>query len=298
MGAAAPSRLAPRLVASAAAVAMALSLAGCTAPHLESLNADASKPGTCESAYLSASAGSGAAAASSPLMMRYLAARTAADAWITVASSCTSRFAEGAMRSAQASYRAQTLGTRLGAPDTPTPSSVDYGEVVHLDVDRDALDAMSLAEDRAGFGLEVLAARGVANATLSASDNHKTAAQRLFSLSGSDKDPRRKVYAVDRLIAHPDVIADPATGVTANTVAVIEMNCARAYLDALGGDEDADADAAGGSAASDDAVTGSSPTKAVAASTKSLDWLARMASARAWHAMELGYPTADALLFD
>ncbi|WP_240542074.1 hypothetical protein [Bifidobacterium sp. CP2] len=258
---------------------MTAPLAGCAAPGLEAQVDEATKPSACESVYLTASHALSPAVAEAPLMMRYLAARTSATAWLTVASTCDSRFAEGAMRAAQASFVAGTLAERLGV-DASSPEKVDYDEVVSLDMQASALDAISLGEDRAGFSVEVLAARGVDGATLALSDNHKTAAQRLFSLSGSSKDPRRKVYAVDQLIAHPDTIADPANGITADTVASIEMNCARAYLDAVGGKEVTGADGS------------SSP------SPKTLAWLARMASARAWRAMELGYPSFDAALFD
>ncbi|KFI97067.1 hypothetical protein [Bifidobacterium stellenboschense] len=302
-----------RLAAIAAACALVAPLAGCAAPHLESRNADASKLGTCESAYLAAQTGTPALSdgyAAMPTMMRYLVTRAAGEAWITVASACTSRFAEGAMRSAQVSYAAETLGAALGVA-SPTPPTVDYGDVVRLDAGADALSAMSLAEDRAGFALEVLAARGVGNATLAASDNHKTAAQRLFSLSGASKDPRQKVYAVDQLIAHPDTIEDAAApGVTAPTVAVIEMDCARAYLDAMRGDDGAAGDSgASGSGTTSGTDAGSSTTSAgsseasdssdaaASPSRKTLDWLARMAAARAWRAMELGYPSADSALF-
>lgn len=289
------TRLAPRLAALAVSCALIAPLAGCAAPHLESRNADASKPGACESAYLTASAGTGGDAGTAdeqPMMMRYLNELAATNAWIDVASTCTSRFAEGAMRSAQVAYAAETLGTTLGVTP-PTPPTVDYGDVVHLNAGADALAAMSLAEDRAGFALEVLAARGVENATLAASDNHKTAAQRLFSLSGASSDPRKKVYAVDKLIANPDMIDDSAAGVAAPTVAVVEMDCARAYLDAMSGATDTDLTDSTDSTDSTE-TTGSD---AVSPSHKTLAWLARMAAARAWRALELGYPSADSALF-
>lgn len=296
------SAIGARVASIVAACALIAPLAGCSAPHLEARNADAARLGTCESAYLAASDGTPGlsdAYAQRPALMRYLLSRTAGEAWLTVAASCTGRFAEGALRSAQVSAVTQRLGGALGIA-SPTPPTVDYGDVVALDAAPAALDAISLAEDRAGFSIEVLAARGARNATLAASDNHKTAAQRLFSLSGSTDDPRRKVYAVDELLAHPDTIEDPATGVTANTVAVIEMNCARAYLDAIGGADDEDT----GDAASDttDAAETSDATRDTTgtsdtASEKTLHLMARMAAARAWHAMELGYPTGDAALF-
>lgn len=262
-----------------------------------------------------------------PAMMRYFAARTSADAWTTVAVGCTGRFAEGTLHAAQASYVAQSLASRLGLPGI-SPETVDYGDVVGLDIDPSVLSALSLAEDRAGFAVEVLAARKVAGATLAMSDNHKTAAQHLFTLSGEDKDPRQKVYTVDSLVAHPDSLGDPANGIAANTVSVIEMNCAREYLDAVAGatgDGDASGDSADSAAAKDGSGTtdtassgsGSSSgsasaadkantaddgnenaVSAIRASDKTLRWLSRMASARAWRAFDLGYPAFNAALFD
>lgn len=282
---------------------MVAPLAGCSAPHLAARNEEAARPGTCESAWLAASAGTSGAPAGQAATMRYLAARTAADEWITVASACPARFAEGAMRSAQSSFTAATLGTRFGAPVPSRPSDIELGagsgsgddgsSQTSLGFDADALSGIIVAEDRAGFAIEVLAARGVADATLAASDGHKTAAQRLFSLSGLDTDPRRKVYAVDRILAHPDMIDDPANGIEADTVATIEMNCARGYLDALGGNA-ADAGKTEETARSGGESSGSTVSSPDAAA---LEPLARTAASRAWHAMELGYPAFDAALF-
>lgn len=272
------SRLFARMAVALVSCALTVSLAGCSVPRLESEVDAAGKPGACESALESAMDGRSSSTMSKPLMERYLAARSSADAWLTVASVCDARFAQGVMRAAQSSFTAAVLAARLGVAPA-SPARVDYADVVRLDLQPSALGAMSLAEDRAGFSIEVLAARGVGEATLALSDNHKTAAQRLFSLSGTSKDPRRKVYAVNALIAHPDRIDDPANGIETNTVAAIEMNCARGYLDAMNGN----------------AATGSDGTSSP--SRKSVDWLARMAVARAWRALELGYPSFDAALF-
>lgn len=98
-------------------------------------------------------------------------------------------------------------------------------------------DAMAVAEDRAGFAIEVLAARGqTAGATLALSDMHKTAGQQLVALangnfddsgaqssSSGQNDPRQKVYAIDQLLANPTTIADKASGQTVPTAAAIEM---------------------------------------------------------------------------
>ena len=158
---------------------------------------------------------------------------------------------------------------------------------------------MSLAEDRAGFDIEVLAARKVDGATLAMSDNHKTAAQRLFTISGTDTDPRQKVYTVDRLVAHPDTIDDPATGITANTVSVIEMNCAREYLDAIADMDTTSSDADDTDTAADtDGTDNTSTASAARASEKTLRFLSQTVTARAWRAFTLGYPATDAALFN
>ncbi|WP_140444497.1 MULTISPECIES: hypothetical protein [unclassified Bifidobacterium] len=276
--------------AAAVSLAMIASLSGCASglPHLQAQVDDATALSVCESSYLAATSG-GEGADGRPMMMRYLAARTAADAWTDVAVNCTGRFAEGTLHAAQASYAAQQLASRLGLPAL-SPATVDYGDVVKLDIADQALDAIALAEDRAGFSIEVLAARKVNGATLAMSDNHKTAAQHLFSLSGTDKDPRRKVYTVDDLISHPDSISDPATGITANTVSVVEMNCAREYLDAISG-------AIGEATTSNESTTDNESDAAIRASAKTLKWLSQVATARAWRAFDLGYPTFDAALF-
>ena len=147
--------------------------------------------------------------------------------------------------------------------------------------------AMAVAEDRAGFAIEVLAARGqTAGATLALSDMHKTAGQQLVALangnfddsgaqssSSGQSDPRQKVYAIDQLLANPTTIADTASGQTVPTAAAIEMDCARAQIKA---------------------VTESK------SSTESdmLLILAALAAKHAYTAFQLGYPATDAELFE
>ena len=168
------------------------------------------------------------------------------------------------------------------APEV-TPARLDG--VTSANVDRSVLDAMAVAEDRAGFAIEVLAARGqTAGATLALSDMHKTAGQQLVSLangnfddsgaqssSSGQSDPRQKVYAIDQLLANPTTIADKASGQT--TAAAIEMDCARAQIKA---------------------VTESK------SSTESdmLLILAALAAKHAYTAFQLGYPATDAALFE
>lgn len=255
-----------KALAIAAAGALLLSLAGCSTPNLEAQVNEAAKPDTCESAYESAVSGNSAMAAGRPLMSRYLNALIAASSWSSVSVSCPARAAEGIVHAAQAAYTAQQLAGRLGLAAASAPS-VDFGALVKLDMDTDVLLDIALEEDRAGFSLGVLAARGIDNATLAASDAHKTAAQRLVSLSGATSDPRQKVYAVDQLISHPQTVHDPANMLETPTLAAIEMNCARSYLTAL--------------------------TDSKHISKNTLAWLADTAKARLWHAYELGYPLVD-----
>lgn len=220
-----------------------------------------------------------------PLMVQYGNGLAAPLAWIDVAGHCSGRFAEGTLRNAQTKQRLTVLAGKFGqsAPEV-TPARLDG--ITSATIDRSALDAMAIAEDRAGFALEVLAARGVtAGATLTLSDMHKTAGQQLVSLAnkrfsdsgstadaGDSQDPRQKVYAIDQLLADPTTIEDKASGQTVPTASAIEMDCARAEI------------------------------KAVADSTSQSDSdtllvLAALAAKHAYTAFQLGYPSGDSALF-
>lgn len=149
------------------------------------------------------------------IIMRYLAAKQAVGQWSEVAATCTQRFAQGTIRSAQAEHVAVTLGTRLGGNDTyRTVSDDSLRQVLGIDLDGATLGAMSLAEDRAGFVMEVLAARDTPGATLSRSDRHKTAGQLLFTASGLSRDPREKVYDIQKILASPTSMTDSTTGLS------------------------------------------------------------------------------------
>lgn len=109
-------------------------------------------------------------------------------AWIDVAGYCSGRFAEGTLRDAQTKQWLAFLADKFGqsAPEV-TPARLDG--VTSANVDRSVLDAMAVAEDRAGFAIEVLAARGqTAGATLALSDMHKTAGQQLVALANGNFD--------------------------------------------------------------------------------------------------------------
>ena len=131
-----------------------------------------------------------------PLLEQYATGLAAPLTWIDVAGYCSGRFAEGTLRDAQTKQWLAFLADKFGqsAPEV-TPARLDG--VTSANVDRPVLDAMAVAEDRAGFAIEVLAARGqTAGATLALSDMHKTAGQQLVTVGQSylsDGDPVRIV---------------------------------------------------------------------------------------------------------
>lgn len=221
-----------------------------------------------------------------PLLEQYATGLAAPLAWIDVAGYCSGRFAEGTLRDAQTKQWMAFLADKFGqsAPEV-TPARLDG--VTSANVDRSVLDAMAVAEDRAGFAIEVLAARGqTAGATLALSDMHKTAGQQLVALangnfddsgaqssSSGQNDPRQKVYAIDQLLADPTTIADKASGQTVPTAAAIEMDCARAQIKAV--------------------TESKSSTE-----SDTLLILAALAAKHAYTAFQLGYPATDAALFE
>lgn len=235
----------------------------------------------CEQALTTALAGSNLPAGT-PQLQYYITELAAPLAWIDVAGQCSDRFAEGTLRNAQSKMVVALLADKYGqsAPDV-TPARLDG--VTTASVSVTALDDMALAEDRAGFAIEVLAARGAtAGATLELSDMHKTAAQQLVSLAdsvssasatSSHTDPRQKVYAIDTLLANPTTIEDTASGQIVPTAAAIEMDCARAEITAVSG-------------------TQSKPD------TDTALILSALAAKHAYTAMQLGYPSDNTALFE
>lgn len=226
------------------------------------------------------------------MLPRLMAARAAASQWIDVAAACPARFDEGALRSAQARARAVSLARNLGAETMAQDmaadlADVDFSQVFRLTISGDGLAAMSLAEDQAGFAVETLAARDVAGATLALADDHKAAAQRLFTLSGVDKDPRQKLYDLTGLIASPQTTRDETTGLRTPTLALVEMSVARAYLRATGASDSS-------SASTDGTASG---TDSGGPSAKTLRLMAESIARRAGLALTLGYPAFDATLF-
>ena len=213
-----------------------------------------------------------------PLLEQYATGLAAPLAWIDVAGYCSGRFAEGTLRDAQTKQWLAFLADKFGqsAPEV-TPARLDG--VTSANVDRSVLDAMAVAEDRAGFAIEVLAARGqTAGATLALSDMHKTAGQQLVALANGNFDDSgaqssSSGHAIDQLLANPTTIADKASGQTVPTAAAIEMDCARAQIKAV--------------------TESKSSTE-----SDTLLILAALAAKHAYTAFQLGYPATDAALFE
>lgn len=171
-----------RALAVACAGAMLCSLTACSMPRLTGRAEAERTMSPCEQALTLVNdpdwAGDG-----SPMMVRFVAGQSIPLTWIDVATYCPGRFGEGVLRDAQTKAQLSSLAERLGgvAPAV-TPARLDG--VTSAVAGTDVLDAMAVAEDRAGFALEVLAARGQTDgATLALSDMHKTAGQQLVSLA-------------------------------------------------------------------------------------------------------------------
>ncbi|KFI88522.1 MULTISPECIES: hypothetical protein [Bifidobacterium] len=246
----------------------------------------------CEQALVTSTAAD-ALPDGTPQLRYYMTLRSVPLAWIDVAAQCSDRFAEGTLRNAQTKQALATLAGKFGQ-SAPEVTAARLDGVTSLDIQTSALDAMAVAEDRAGFAMEVLAAQGkTAGATLRLGDMHKTASQQLVSLAEkgasstsstssasstsstgqSHADPRQKVYAVDALLANPVTIPDKASGLTVPTAAAIEMDCARTEIAAV-------------------ADTESKPD------ADTLMILSALAAKHAYTAMQLGYPATDAALFE
>ena len=240
------------------------------------------------------------------IIMRYLAAKQAVGQWSEVAATCTQRFAQGTIRSAQAEHVAVTLGTRIGGNDTyRTVSDDSLRQVLGIDLDGATLGAMSLAEDRAGFVMEVLAARDTPGATLSRSDRHKTAGQLLFTASGLSRDPREKVYDIQKILASPTSMTDSTTGLSVPTTALTEIDCAREQLAAMANDgasakskhTDKTGNNTNGSATDTTDVNATDTNTVGTENDARLRVLSTLISSHITSAFALGYPDMDAFLF-
>ena len=264
------------------------SLTACSAPRIAGRAEAELQPSPCEKAYADATANADIMAdRSRHIVMRYLAAQEAVSDWANTAAYCPARFADGTLRSAQARHMARALGDQLSVAVAPITLS-RFDDVESLDVDSKSLATAAQAEDRAGFAMEVLAARNSGHATLDISNRHKTTSQRFASFSGTIDD-RRKTYEATALLAHPDTMLDSATGLTAPTDATIEMNCARSEITAIAGSSNAANDH------SQSRVTNAK--QSTDSRAQSLGVLAGLIADRVELALDWGYPSFDEALF-
>lgn len=278
-----------RALAGALVGCLLLSSAGCAAPQLTARVEESRAANPCVRAYRSASSAQAMMAGHNPRLLRFLASVASGSQWTEVAAACPQRFAEGTIRAAQTQHLAHVLAPFVGGSYADPAATAHRGgpdDIARLQASADALLAAVLAEDRAGFAVEVLAARGVSNATLMLSDDHKATASRLFSLASAVseaspdadgatriKDPRQKVYSVKQLLANHNTIIDQSTGLRVPTLAAVEIDCAREEI-------------AGASGQSSDATH-----------VDGLRTLSRLASSRVEQALNYGYPSFDDALF-
>lgn len=185
-------------------------LTACSMPRIAGRAEAEQRQSPCEKAYFDATADNKIAHDQHQhIIRRYFSAQQAVSAWTNTAAQCPARFAEGTLRSTQARHMARALGDQLSVAVAPITLS-RFDDVESLDVDSKSLATAAQAEDRAGFAMEVLAARNSGHATLDISDRHKTTSQRFTSFSGTIDD-RRKTYEATALLAHPDTMLDSAT---------------------------------------------------------------------------------------
>ncbi|MEE8701917.1 hypothetical protein [Bifidobacterium crudilactis] len=256
----------------------------------------------CEVAYQGAQHDQAAFDTAISSVQRSQASRSASEHWIAVAANCTGRFAEGSMNSALALYALSRIeGT---SPFSDAIAAVPSDAIAGSHLSSSEASAIALAEDRAGFGIEVLAARsGASSDSLRLSDNHKALAQSLVSLHPETSDPREKVYAVQQLLAHPATITDSVTGLSTTTSGQIEMDTARAIVEAMtatksSSENDTDGDDASASASSSSSNSNSTSTSTSASSSnrnaedsiQALTVAARITASRAATAFALGFP--------
>lgn len=258
----------------------------------------------CEVAYQGAQQDRVAFDTAITSVQRSQASRSASEHWIAVAANCTGRFAEGSMNSALALYALSRIeGT---SPFSDAIAAVPSDAIAGSHLSSSEASAIALAEDRAGFGIEVLAARsGTSSDSLRLSDNHKILAQSLVSLHPETSDPRERVYAVQQLLAHPATITDSVTGLSTTTSGQIEMDTARAIVEAMtvtksSSENDTDGDDASASASSSSSTSTSTSTSASSSNRNAEDRIqaltvaARITASRAATAFALGFPAFHA----
>ncbi|NMF02254.1 hypothetical protein HF843_03515 [Bifidobacterium boum] len=279
------ARTAIRILAACVVAAMMLPTIGaCTSPRIAGRAESEHQVSECEIAYRSATAGD-ERARTAPLLERYLATSSSAQAWQTVAAICPQRLSEGIIRSAQAQWNAQNIAASLST--TYTASTTDGNAlrrqrldgVTSLPLDNTTLRHLALAEDRAGSAMQLLAAKNAPGATLTLSDNHHAAGSQLMTLAGNTGDLRQKEYDVSTLIANPSTATDHNTGLTAASAAIVEMDCTLEELAAL-------------SSAGQAPTTGDAATR-----TQQMLTVIRLVTGHCYQAFANGYPSGDFAVF-
>ncbi|WP_241519563.1 hypothetical protein [Bifidobacterium callitrichidarum] len=263
-------------------------------------------------------------ASGSPMMVRFVSGQSIPLRWIDVATYCPGRFGEGVLRDAQTKAELASLADRLGgAEPAVTPARLDG--VTSAVAGADVLDAMAVAEDRAGFALEVLASRGqTEGATLALSDMHKTAGQQLVSLAdgswgdaGSDSSGSSSSSGADGSGSSGDSAAGDADGSDSSGTGSASGNSnagthadprQKVYdISQLLANPITIADKASGldvpTAAAIEMDCARAEIKAVTDADAQFDdttlsILAALAAKHAYTAIQLGYPATDGALFE
>ncbi|MBQ5557702.1 MAG: hypothetical protein IIT36_03840 [Aeriscardovia sp.] len=172
--------------------------------------------------------------------IRFLAYQDAANSWLAAAANCPGRYEQGIVESAYASYEAHEIAPAAGI----SPSAVETGADVDA-VDKSspntssdvvvasvstpqglgtaATSALALAQDKAAFSMEVLAARSNPTNEQEYALSLRARGNAAQLANGLTKDPRQKLYSVQTLLAHPDTLVDPSTGLRTPTNAAVEM---------------------------------------------------------------------------
>ena len=124
-------------------------LTACSMPRIAGRAEAEQRQSPCEKAYFDATADNKIAHNQHQhIIRRYFSAQQAVSAWTNTAAQCPARFAEGALRSAQARHMARALGDQLSVAVAPITLS-RFDDVESLDVDSKSLATAAQAEDRA-----------------------------------------------------------------------------------------------------------------------------------------------------
>lgn len=270
-----------------AAMAIMTSATACSSPRIAGRAESEHQASDCELAYRSATHND-SRAQSGPIIVRYLSASQSAQDWQTVAAACPQRVSEGVIRSAQAQWLAKNLADNIS--QTYTASATDGNALrrqrldglTALPLSKAIIRKLALAEDRAGSALQLLAAKGAAGATLTASDNHHAAGSQLMSFAGNTGDLRQKEYDISNLLANTNTATDQSTGLQSSTVSIVEIDCALEELAAL---------------ASPDNTVSATDDAATSTRTEQMLVLVRLITGHCYEAFAQGYPSADFAVF-